>query len=71
MSGGVLTQPCETCGGPHFTRDHADAVAAERRYESADLPAEYPPGPDQDRPDSWYETGPDDGYEFRSDGSPT
>jgi hypothetical protein len=42
MSGGVLTQPCESCGGDHFTRDHDDAVAVERRYESADLPG---PGP--------------------------
>ena len=28
------------------------------------------PGPDQDRPDAWYEDDPDEGYEFRSDGSP-
>lgn len=42
MSGGVLTHPCETCGGSHFTRDHADAVAAERHYESADLPGPEP-----------------------------
>jgi hypothetical protein len=26
MSPGVLTQPCESCGGGHWTRDHDDAA---------------------------------------------
>lgn len=54
MSGGLLTQPCETCGGDHWTRDHDDArpldtvrvslscghtVTAYRR--DADLPSLY------------------------------
>lgn len=38
MSAGVLNQPCESCEGDHWTRDHDDHVAVERAYDSADLP---------------------------------
>lgn len=34
------------------------------------LPRQWAHGPDQQRPDSWYENDPDEGYEFDRDGNP-
>lgn len=64
-------RPCPDCGAGKDDGQSDGRLEYHSLSHTPDCPRlrpgyVYPSGPDQDRPDSWYDYDPDEGYEFRS-----